>query len=605
MSSLRQALSYMLKHRGAIVLSWVLSAIQLMAYVMTLWLMVDVLQRLFGYSGLGHGLIFLELVDIEKHLTGLFGKLTTGADQQTALVASLLTMGTLFILMQAARFGRLLLLFRANLQAVSEIRTDLFRALMRVSLDEMAMMPTGRANSLLVNDVNQMRSGFIDVFDRLFHQPLQLVLFVYLLHGLSPSLLLNLLWVLPLSLGLIALIGALTKKLVRRSLERIEELEALIIEALTQIKLVKSYGGEDHECRRFDRHNTAYFRGLYRLDVLFLLRGVSFKVLTMLMLGGVALIGGLKVMSGELDVDTYIRFLVLMPGTVVPLESLSTIVSSLLESQAAASRVFVVVNRHPEVPVASGATVPEARSGIEFRHVSVSRGGRDILHDVSFTIAPGERVALVGPSGAGKSTMISALLGLVPVHGGQVLVDDVDVDQIDEQYLRRNIHAVLQEESLFNTTLGENLCYPGRRFTEDEVLRAAGRVQAAELITGRPQGLGGLVGHRGSTFSGGEVQRLAVSRALLGDPGVLLLDEALSGLDAETERAVLDDIVANGGDQTVVLATHRLSSVTRLDRVILMDAGRIVDDGSHAELMERCPLYEALIRLQSLAEETR
>jgi ABC-type multidrug transport system fused ATPase/permease subunit len=592
----------MLAYRWSILLSWVLSAIQLAAYAMLLWLIVDVLERLFGYAQTEHGLAVLNLLGLGDFLPKLSSTLLSGPPSRSVLLVSLLLGMVLFMIMQAARLGRLLLLFRANLLAISAIRSDLFRAFMHASLDDMTRFSTGRANSLVINDVNQMRSGFIDLFDRLFHQPLQLAIFACLLAAISPPLLLSLLWVVPLSLALIVAIGAATRRLVTQSLQRIEELESRIVEALSQLRLVKSYGGEEHECRRFSEHNHAYFRALFRLDRLFLTRGLSFRVLTMLVLGVVALIGGLRIMDGRLEVDAYVRFLALLPGAVAPLESLATIVGSLMESHSAASRIFVVINRHPVTSPPAGKALPRLRSGIEFQDACVRKEEREILAGVSFRIERGERAAIVGPSGAGKSTILSVLLGLTPLCRGRVLIDGIDIREIAGSDLRRTMHAVLQEEALFNTTLAENLCYPGRNFREAALLAAARPAQAAELLTVKPGGLSAIVGHRGTTFSGGEVQRLAITRALLGDPDLILLDEALSGLDAETEHRVLEGILQGDPDRTIVLATHRLASVSQMDRIILIEGGRVVDQGTHEELLSRCALYSAMVRLQSMME---
>jgi subfamily B ATP-binding cassette protein MsbA len=329
------------------------------------------------------------------------------------------------------------------------------------------------------------------------------------------------------------------------------------------------------------------------------------ELLGALGMAGIIFYGGYNVILGHSTPGTFFSFLAALLMLYQPIKSLSSVQNIVQEGLAAATRVFGLMDREPEITDAPGAATlaPLARE-ITYAGVGFAYDGREnVLHDIDFTVRRGEVVALVGPSGAGKSTLLNLLPRFYDPTGGAIRIDGHDIRRVTLASLREQIGVVTQQTILFNDSVRHNVAYGRLTATQGEILHALQDAHAYDFVMALPEGLDTLIGEQGVRLSGGERQRLAIARALLKDPPILILDEATSSLDSESEREVqqaLDRLII--GRTTLVIA-HRLSTVRNADRIIAMEDGRIVEIGSHAELLAAGGLYRRLYEMQFAREE--
>jgi ATP-binding cassette subfamily B protein len=398
--------------------------------------------------------------------------------------------------------------------------------------------------------------------------------------------------------------GRRVRKLSRASQDRVADSSAIAAEVLNAIPVVQSYTQETREADRFGvstehAFDTARKRTLVRsMLVAFIISATFGALLWGLYQGTQAVVNG-KISAGHLG-ETVVYVMLLVSSVAV----LSEVYGDLLRAAGATERLMELLAAvSPVVDPAEPQTLPPARSGsaLELRHVQFHYPSRPLhpaLSDFSLRVRPGETVALVGPSGAGKSTVFQLLLRFYDTGAGAVLIDDVDVRATSLHELRSRIGIVPQDSTVFSANAMENIRYGRPDATDDEVIAAARAAFADEFILRLPEGYQTFLGERGVRLSGGQRQRIAIARAMLKNPPLLLLDEATSALDAESERMVQAALEAAMADRTTLVIAHRLATVQKADRIIVMEQGRIVEEGNHRELMQRDGLYAKLARMQ-------
>jgi subfamily B ATP-binding cassette protein HlyB/CyaB len=318
--------------------------------------------------------------------------------------------------------------------------------------------------------------------------------------------------------------------------------------------------------------------------------------------------GAKLVIDGSLTVGELVAFNMLAGRVAQPVLRLAQLWQDFHQARLSIQRLGDILNTAPEPAYLVGrATLPPIRGAIGFEHVSFRYrlDGPAVLHDVSLTIAPGQVVGIVGPSGSGKSTLTKLVQRLYVPESGRVLVDGVDLAMVDAAWLRRQVGVVLQENVLFNRTIRDNIALADPGLPSERVVAAAQLAGAHDFILELPQGYDTMVGERGASLSGGQRQRIAIARALIGNPRILIFDEATSALDYESERIVQDNMARIAQGRTVLIIAHRLSTVRRADRILTLERGRLVEDGSHDELIRTGGRYANLYRLQAGLHEVR
>jgi ABC-type multidrug transport system fused ATPase/permease subunit len=375
--------------------------------------------------------------------------------------------------------------------------------------------------------------------------------------------------------------------------QRLAELTAEVEESISGVRIVKAFAREEHMLGRFRRSVLRVFdQNIYstRLQAFY---SPLLGFLPSLGLAVVLLVGGREVINGGLslgDFAAFYTYLIMLTG---PMRMLGVSLGMAQRAVASGNRVFEILDREPRIESAPGAPpLPDGPGAVELRDVSLDyNGGAPALEDAELKVSAGQTVALVGPSGSGKTSLVALLARLYDPTRGSVLVDGADLRTVDVRSLRSQIAFVADDSFLFSASVAENIAYAHPEATQEEIETAARRAQAHGFIESLSDGYTTLVGERGLTLSGGQRQRIAIARALLADPRILILDDATSSVDARTEAAIKRGLREVMAGRTTFIVAHRMSTISLADEIVVMDAGTIVDRGSHEELLERCPLY--------------
>ncbi len=486
----------------------------------------------------------------------------------------------------------------------TRLKNELFRHLQRQPHAFYDGQATGALMSRMNYDVNLLQSSVANVVTSFFRDTFTVVGLLAVIFYREWRLALLATAVLPLTAFIIVRIGRRIRRLSTATLLSSAELNTVQQEALTGHRIVKAFVREDFEHNRFARLNDKFLRLRLKQAIA---RGVSGPLMDLL--GSVAMAaiifyGGYNVIKGTSTPGTFFSFLAALLMLYAPLKSLSGVHNTIQEGLAAAHRIFGMLDLEPAIQDRAGAReLPPLQREILYGGVTFAYEDQAVLEDINLKISKGEMVALVGPSGAGKTTLLNLLPRFYDVTRGAVLIDGVDIRDATLASLRAQIGVVTQQTILFNNTVRFNVAYGRPGAGEEEIIAALKAANAYDYVMALPLGLETVVGEKGVRLSGGEQQRLAIARAILKDPPILILDEATSSLDSEAERMVqqaLDRLIK--GRTTLVIA-HRLSTVRNADRIVVMDQGRIVEVGSHGELLKKGGLYRRLYELQFAREE--
>lgn len=512
----------------------------------------------------------------------------------------------LFAIQAALNFSQVYLLTITSERIVATLRRDLFAHLIRLSPGFFTERRTGELTSRLSADTTVLQTVLSYNLSEFARQTLFLIGGIVLLTMTHPKLALTTLAVVPIVIGAALFFGRQLRRASTGVQDRIAEATGTAEEAFSQIRTVQSFTREGEETRRYTAHMAHVIAAAMDRSRI---RATFFGILTFCAFGGVVAVlwqGGRLVLDGTLTAGALVSFMLYALYVAGAVGSLGSLFGVYQEAVGAARRTFDLLETQSDIPNPQNpiAIDKPVRGDVELDHVSFRYGSSspEVLSDVSLRIAPGEVVALVGPSGAGKTTIASLIPRFWDVTSGRILVDGHDVRELALDDLRGAIGIVPQEPALFSGTVRENIAYAltddGHNPSEEDIHRAASAAHAIEFIDRLAEGFDTLVGERGVKLSGGQRQRLAIARVFLKNPSIVILDEATSSLDSESERLVEQAMeVLLQGRSTLIIA-HRLSTVLRADRVVVIDRGRIVEEGRHSDLLAAEGVYSRLYRGQ-------
>ncbi len=495
---------------------------------------------------------------------------------------------------------------RIGLGATTDIRNDVFDKLLRQSSRFHAAHPSGELVSRVVNDVSMMQNAVSTGLFDLFQQTVTIVALASMLISTNPRLALTCLVAAPLVLFPIVRFGQSLRKTGRRSQQRLAEVSMLVNEAVRGHRVVKAFGMERFEGQRFREATRRHLRINLRAQ---LLSSISSPVVEVLGVAGACMLliyAGRAIRAGEISPDEIFYFLALIGGMYNPVRRLNKVNAVLQQSLAAAQRVMELMEEEEEIrEVPHASPLPALVREIAWEGVTFAYDREPVLRDLDLRVARGEMVALVGRSGSGKTTIVNLLPRFFDPNAGRVAIDGHDIREVKLADLRALIGLVTQETMLFDDTVRNNIAYGRSDLPLSRVEDAARAAYAHDFILELPLGYETRVGEGGMRLSGGQRQRLAIARALLKDPPILILDEATSQLDTESESLVQKALQNLMQGRTTLVIAHRLSTVMRADRILVIEAGRIVESGTHAELLEHNGLYRRLhdLQLQDLPED--
>ena len=498
-------------------------------------------------------------------------------------------------------YGQVYLMSYVGQKLVYELRGKMYRRLLEMPLGQHARQKSGQLISRMTSDIGVIQSAVTAGLADLLTHAVMFTAIVAVLLWLNWELALVSFATLPVAAWAIQGYGRRIRAFTARLQERIARLTSTLQESLEGIRIVKAFHMERERRARFEKDNRDSF-------------GASMKsvqaaatmtpIVELILASGMMIViwyGGRAVVLDEMSTGEFIAFLLYLTMLARPISYFSKSFSLIQQAVSAAERVSEVLN-FPVEEAEDGegkVRLERVKGRIEFEHVSFEYSpGVQVLHDISLVAEPGEVVALVGPSGAGKSTLVNLIPRFFRPTSGRVLIDGHDLGDIELASLRRQIGLVPQETLLFGMTVAENIAAGREWIGEQEIVEAAKMANAHEFITALPDGYHTLLGERGATLSGGQRQRIAIARAVAGDPRILILDEATSALDAESEAQVRSALMRVQRDRTTIVIAHRLSTVRGADKIAVLDKGRLVEAGTHEELMKTGKLYPRLYRTQ-------
>ncbi len=546
-------------------------------------------------AGLAFPAIVAVLLDtaFQHGHSGLLNEITLGLLLLFAVQASL-NMVQVYLLTATAE------------RVIAKLRTDLFAHLVHLSPGFFTDRRTGELTSRLSSDTSVLQTVLSTNLSEFTRQSIFLIGALVLLTIKQPALTGTTLAVVPLVVGAAFLFGRMLRRASTGVQDRIAEATGTADEAFAQIRMVQSFTAEAEESRKYDRHLADVVRAAVERAKI---RGVFFGALTFFGFSGVVIVlweGGRLVLAGQLTAGALVSFLLYALYVAGAVASLASLFGAYQEAAGAARRIFELLDTTPTVTDAvAPVALPRPRRGevaLEHVHFKYQPDLPDALHDVSLHIGPGEIVALVGPSGAGKTTVASLLPRFWDVTGGSITFDGIDVRDLPLHDLRESIGVVPQEPTLFSGTIRENIAYAVAGTAvpvPDSAIESAARAaNAHEFIVRLPLGYDTAVGERGVKLSGGQRQRLAIARVFLKDPALVILDEATSSLDSESERLVEEAMEELLRGRSTLIIAHRLSTVLRADRVVVLEHGHVVETGRHADLLDAEGTYAKLYRGQ-------
>ncbi len=505
-------------------------------------------------------------------------------------------------------YGRVYTFYYVTTKTTADVRTDIYDRIISLPVGFFENKRVGELISRITSDVSKLEETLSLSLAEFFRQIATLVIGPIFLLWYSPTLTLLMLATFPLIVIILVVFGKFIRKLSKKAQDTLAETNTVVDETFHAVNTVKAFTNEQYESNRYRRSMDSVIEVSLTLAKY---RGAFISALVLGLFGGIILVmwyGAFLVQQGEMEVNQLMGFVLYTIFVGGALAGMGELYAKIQSTIGGTERLLEIINEPAELDFKAGAALlQKLPSGhivfdnVQFRYPS--RPDVEVLKGISFEIKNGEKIALVGPSGAGKSTITQLLLGYYHISNGRISINQKDLDDYALLHLRYNIGIVPQDITLFGGTIRENIAYGKPGASDEEIIAAARQANAWNFISQFPDGLDTLVGERGVKLSGGQKQRVAIARTILKDPAILILDEATSSLDAESELLVQQALETLMKDRTSIVIAHRLSTIRKVDRILVINEGQIAESGTHTELAAKEEgLYNHLLKLQ-FAEE--
>jgi len=512
-----------------------------------------------------------------------------------------------FILKNIALYLKKVVLNYVELNIIVSLRNSLHESILYLPLSFFEKRHSGDLTSVVFNDVNAVRHVLHNSFGKMFLSPVQIITNILILLNISWRLSLITFLVIPVSTFVIVKIGQAMRRRSRKVFRQVADVLATFQEAVSAIRIVKAFTNEKKETEKFHQTNRLYFKKLFRANKLKFATSPINEVLLVFVLIFLLWYGGNQVYSNTgLNAEDFLKFLVFLFTMFQPIKDLSGVNNIIQTGLAAAERIFAVIDTPREVyEKPDSIKLEQFDNSITFDNVSFKYNSDQdfVLKNIDLEIKKGEMIAFVGASGAGKTTLINLVPRFYNPDSGRLLIDGDNVQNFTLNSLRKKMSIVTQDIILFNDTIRANIAYGLEDVSEQDIKDAAQAANAWEFIEQEEMGLDAHIGEKGTKMSGGQKQRISIARAILKNPPILILDEATSSLDTESERLVQDAVSQLMKNRTVLVIAHRLSTIKDANRIVVLNRGGVESIGSHDDLLSRSPIYKNLYENQLLTEQ--
>lgn len=529
-----------------------------------------------------------------------------GADKVNLLNWIICIIVLIFLVKEVFLFLQTYFMNKLGQSVLRDTKEAIYRKLLVLSNDFYSRMRTGELVSRITFDVGIIINSITEGLTDLLFQPIQLMIYLGVLiwikihFSISWIFVAVIVFIFPLLVYPVIKIGKKLRKISTSMQESMSDINSLLFETIYGIGIIKSFSAEEYQRNKFSNYNRRFFKMMLKTVKRMAIINPIGEFVGVVCMAVILWLGGKEVVEGRLSAGAFVAFLAAILSLIRPLKRLSRLYGINLRALAAISRVFKILDSEPLVKDKPDALkLSGLKDFIEFKNISFSYDReRPILKGINISLSKGKIMAIVGMSGAGKSTLVSLLPRFYDVENGAILIDGVDIRDLSITSLREHIGIVAQETILFNDSIRNNIAFGNTKASMEDIIRAAKAANAHGFIMKMQNGYDAIIGDRGIRLSGGEKQRIAIARALFKDPPILILDEATSQLDTESERLVQEAINRLMAHRTVLVIAHRLSTIEHADNIIVLEAGKVVESGSHRKLLEHSGVYKRLYELQ-------
>ena len=598
MKTFIRILQFTKSYRAIMILSVIASIIYVLLNSISIWLIGTMLANVMG----GNSLSIVNPTTLNEHLNFFIQNLIGRGQQIDQLKMLCILLTIIFISKNILFYTSNLIMAYVQNNVITDIRVLLFKHISKLSLSFFNNTKISELSSILIRDISGMRVAFSQSLQKLIVEPISIASFLILLFIINVKFSILVIIIIPISGFFSYQIGQSIRRKSKRNSIQSAGILNIIKEALSNIKIIKIFNLEDSENEKFKTENKKYFNLIFKKSILSNLLTPINETIGLSV--GILLIwfGGISVLEDQtMQSDDFIKFILLLFAMLQPIRKLSNVNVVFQNGIAAAERVFTILdNDNKIVQKTNPIHIGNFNSSIKFKEVDFKYAGSEnmILENINLEIKKGQTLAIVGKSGAGKTTLSDLIPRFYDPYNGNIFIDSYDVKDYSLKSLRSLIGIVTQNIILFNDSIKNNIAYGSKNASDKELINALKSANLYDLVSKLDDGIDTIIGENGIKLSGGEKQRLSIARALVKNPQILILDEATASLDSESEKKVhnaIDNVIK---DRTVIVIAHRLSTIINADKIIVMDKGKIVEQGNHLELINLDGIYKKLYELQ-------